>query len=128
MAGLAHYPKLLDETIIQAQAAAARAATILSKETIDVGGAVAQVDPVACAGCLTCVRVCPFGVPQISVELTGIGEIVGAAYISPAQCQGCGVCVSECPANAIQLAHCRDEQLNAKVTALLEPHVLSAGG
>ena len=33
MAGLAHYPKFLDETIIQAQAAAARAATILAKTT-----------------------------------------------------------------------------------------------
>ena len=33
MAGMAHYPKFLDESIIQAQAAAARAAIILSKDT-----------------------------------------------------------------------------------------------
>ena len=44
MAGMAHYPKLLDETMIQAQAAAARAARVLSKETLTAGGRVAVVD------------------------------------------------------------------------------------
>ncbi len=128
MAGLAHYPKLLDETIVQAQAAAARAATILSKDTMDVGGVVAQVNPEACVGCLTCVRMCPFGVPQISIDLSGVGEIFGAAFINPAQCQGCGICTAECPANAIRLTHYRDEQLDVKVTALLESAMLSVEG
>ncbi len=121
MAGLAHYPKLLDETIVQAQAAAARAANILSKDTLDVGGMVAQVNAGDCVGCLTCVRVCPFGVPQISVDLNGVGGIVGAANINAAQCQGCGTCAAECPANAIQLMHYQDAQLDVKVAALLEP-------
>ena len=34
-------------------------------------------------------------------------------------CQGCGVCVSECPGKAIRLQHFTDNQLNAKVDALL---------
>ncbi len=120
MAGSAHYPKLLDETITQAQAAAARAATILTRETLQVGGIIAQVDSTTCAGCLTCVRTCPFGVPQIRLDLTGVGQIAGAAYIEPAQCQGCGICVVECPARAIQLTHYRTAQMEAKVEALLE--------
>src|SRR4030042_2611697 len=33
MAGMAHYPKLLDESIIQAQAAAGRAARVLTQDT-----------------------------------------------------------------------------------------------
>ena len=37
LAGLAHYPKLIDETIAQAGAAAARAARILSKDTLRGG-------------------------------------------------------------------------------------------
>jgi heterodisulfide reductase subunit A-like polyferredoxin len=45
MAGMAHYPKLLDESIIQAQAAAARAGRILSRDTLLAGGRVAVVDP-----------------------------------------------------------------------------------
>ena len=53
MAGLAHYPKSIDETIAQAQAAVSRACTILSKEAIWVGGVVAEVNPERCAVCLT---------------------------------------------------------------------------
>jgi heterodisulfide reductase subunit A-like polyferredoxin len=117
MAGMAHYPKLLDETIVQAQAAAARAATILSKEQLSVGGIVAEVDAESCVGCLTCVRACPYDVPQIQADLAGVGGILGAAHINPAQCRGCGICVGECPAKAIQLAHYRDEQMEAKIEA-----------
>ncbi|MGD2176282.1 MAG: FAD-dependent oxidoreductase [Anaerolineae bacterium] len=121
LAGMAHYPKFLGESIAQAQAAAARAATILSKDTLEVGGIVAQVNEEACVGCLTCVRICPYDVPQIRAELTGVGHIKGAAYIEPAQCHGCGICVGECPAKAIQLLHYRDTQMEAKIAALMEP-------
>ena len=118
LAGMAHYPKFLDETIVQAQAAAARALTIVSKDVLEVGGIVAQVDAEKCVGCLTCVRICPFHVPQIRADFSGVGGIVGAAYIEPAQCHGCGVCVAECPAKAIQLVHYRQEQIEAQIEAL----------
>jgi len=121
LAGMAHYPKFLDETMAQAQAAAARALTILSKDVLEVGGVVAQVDAEKCVACLTCVRVCPYNVPQVKAELAGVGGIVGAAYIEPAQCHGCGSCVAECPAKAIQLLRYRDAQVEAEITALLEP-------
>ncbi|MBW1888452.1 MAG: CoB--CoM heterodisulfide reductase iron-sulfur subunit A family protein, partial [Deltaproteobacteria bacterium] len=59
MAGLAHYPKPIDESITQAKAAVSRAMTIVSKESILVGGVVASVNSDRCAACLTCVRTCP---------------------------------------------------------------------
>jgi heterodisulfide reductase subunit A-like polyferredoxin len=120
LAGAAHYPKLLDETIVQAQAAASRAATVLSRETLSAGGAVANIDPLLCVGCLTCVRICPFGVPQILPEEVGVGGVNGAAYIEPSACQGCGTCVGECPANAIELLHYRHDQIECAVCSLLE--------
>ena len=123
MAGMAHYPKLIAESMVQAQAAAARAARILSQTTISAGGRVAVVDPALCTGCLTCVRVCPFGVPQILANLTGVGQIMGAAHIEAAVCQGCGSCAAECPAHAIQLMHYTDEQMSAEVTALMSPRL-----
>jgi heterodisulfide reductase subunit A-like polyferredoxin len=119
MAGMAHYPKLLDETMIQAQAAASRAARVLSRETLTAGGRVAVVDESRCTGCLTCVRICPFNVPRVQPNLTGVGSIMGAAHIEAAICQGCGTCVAECPAQAIQLMHYTDRQINAKADALL---------
>jgi heterodisulfide reductase subunit A-like polyferredoxin len=124
MAGAAHYPKLLDETIAQAQAAASRAATILTQDTLEVGGIVAQVSTDQCVGCLTCVRTCPFGVPKIKYDLMGVGEIAGAAYIEPAQCQGCGTCVAACPAKAIDLMHYTDAQVLPKIDALLTPQCM----
>jgi NAD-dependent dihydropyrimidine dehydrogenase PreA subunit len=65
LAGLAHYPKFIEESIAQALATAARAMTILSKEQLEVGGTIAIVDQAKCVGCLTCVRVCPFHIPEI---------------------------------------------------------------
>jgi len=55
------------------------------------------------------------------MDLTGVGGILGAAYIEAAVCQGCGSCAAECPARAIQLKHYTDEQMMAKVDALLVP-------
>ena len=120
MAGSAHYPKFLEESIVQAQAAAARAATILSQETLSGGGVVAMVDSEKCTGCITCVRVCPYHVPVINSSLRGAGGILGAAQIEMAPCQGCGICAAECPAKAIQLMHYTDAQVMAEEKALFE--------
>ncbi len=112
IAGLAHYPKPLEESIAQAKAAVSRAMTIVSKDAIKVGGIVAKVNDQACAACLTCVRICPYGVPAVHPD--------GYAAIDEAECHGCGVCVSECPAKAINLNHFTDEQIKAKTDALFE--------
>jgi heterodisulfide reductase subunit A-like polyferredoxin len=126
MAGLAHYPKFLDETIAQAQAAASRAAGILSQKTMTANARVAVVDALRCVGCLTCVRICPYGVPKIRNDATGAGNILGAAFIEPAVCHGCGICASECPARAIQLMHSTDLQTMMKVDAMFAPDAQAA--
>ena len=110
MAGLCHYPKPVEETIIQARAAVARAMTIVAKDQMMVGGVVADlVDPDRCACCLVCVRSCPYGVPYVKD---------GRAHINPAQCHGCGVCAAECPAKVITLMHFTDDQLLSKTHAM----------
>ena len=122
MAGMAHYPKLLDETIVHAKAAASRAATVLAHDTVTTGGKVAEVDQALCVGCLTCVRTCAYGAPRIRAELMGVGEIPGAASIESALCQGCGLCVAACPNGAIDLKHFTNDQVMAKVGALFDHH------
>ena len=111
VAGMAHYPKFIEEAISNAQAAAGRALTLLSKDPLFIGGTIAVVDQDKCVGCLTCVRTCPFEIPQVEASRIGVGGIVGAAWIDPALCQGCGTCTGECPATAIQLVNYRDEQM-----------------
>ncbi|MHB1414173.1 MAG: FAD-dependent oxidoreductase, partial [Chloroflexota bacterium] len=119
VAGTAHYPKSLEESLSQAAAAAGRAATILTRDRLSVGGAVAYVDPDKCAACLTCVRVCPYNVPFINEK--------GVAEIQIASCQGCGTCTGECPAKAVQLLHYRDAQMLAKAEALFGELMATVG-
>jgi len=123
MAGTAHYPKSLEETLVHARAAAARAGALISHDSITVGGSIAEVDPALCVGCLTCVRSCAYSAPRISPDLCGVGGIVGAVTIEPALCQGCGLCAAQCPANAIELKHYTDPQVRAKVDALFEHEI-----
>ena len=112
LCGTAHSPKLISESIAQALAAASRAGSFLAAKEIKVGGAVARVDPSRCAACLVCVVSCPYGIPRINKD--------NVSEINEALCHGCGVCVSECPAKTIYLAHYQDDQISAKVVALLE--------
>ena len=111
LCGMAHYPKFIEESISHALATAARAITILSKESLQVGGVIAVVDQEKCVGCLTCARTCPFGIPAVDQSRTGIGGIIGAAYIDPTLCHGCGTCTAECPAVALQLVNFTDQQV-----------------
>ncbi len=73
-----------------------------------------------CATCLTCLRVCPYHVPNV--------DPTGTVHIPPEQCQACGVCVAECPATAIVLRkpvdrrHV-DEELDHLATVVEQPKV-----
>ena len=53
----------------------------------------ARVNKEKCISCLTCVRICPFGVPTVG----SMGEIA----IDSFACQACGICAVECPVQAI---------------------------
>ncbi len=110
VAGTAHTPKNIRESIADAQAAAGRAQTLLARSHIQLGAAIARVDRDKCASCLVCVRACPFGIPFINAE--------GYSEIDPAKCHGCGICAAECPAKAIQLMQFEDDQILAKLTGL----------
>jgi heterodisulfide reductase subunit A-like polyferredoxin len=62
----------------------------------------------------------------VKMELTGVGNVSGAAYIEPAICHGCGSCAGACPAQAIQIMHSTDAQTLAKIYALFDEVVADA--
>jgi len=113
LCGTAHGPKLISEAISQAQAAASRATTFLSKDAIKLSAITAKVDTEHCVKCLTCVRSCPFDVPVFNIKEKVI-------EINEAICHGCGVCAGVCPRETIQLSYYEDDQVMSKIDALLE--------
>ncbi len=82
----------------------------------------AFVDEERCAGCLTCVRTCPFGVATVDAT----------AVMPEEKCQACGLCAAVCPAAAIALKRFGAEQVERKLEELLSeagpasPNVLIA--
>ena len=112
LCGTAHYPKYIPETINQANGAALRAATILSRDTIVSSGAICEVNEDDCIGCNLCVKVCPYG--AIKLEDTVEGKI---AQVIPAACKGCGVCDAVCPTSALSLNHFTDQQIFSQIEA-----------
>lgn len=112
LAGLAHAPKNLDETLAQALAAAGRAGVLLSHESLSVSGIVSKQDRDICMSCLSCFRVCPFDSPYIDEE--------GKVSHNEVKCMGCGICAGICPAKAFQVNNFRDDQILAMIDASTE--------
>jgi heterodisulfide reductase subunit A len=110
VAGNCHVPKFLNESIYQAQAAAARAATILCKPTLKAEPNVAFVDDDFCSGCSICISVCPYNAIERVEEEINDKKVIHAK-INEGLCQGCGTCVSACPSSAIQQRGFKDKQL-----------------
>jgi len=95
LAGTAHSPRQIDETIAQAQAAAVRAVALLSRPRLEATPIIASVNPKLCAACGLCVEVCPYGARVLE-------EGMDHAEVIEVLCQGCGACVVTCPNKASQ--------------------------
>ncbi|MDY6862225.1 MAG: FAD-dependent oxidoreductase [Thermodesulfobacteriota bacterium] len=102
--GLAHNPKSISETIVQANAAASRASIILSKEIVELEGTVSIVNKNKCSGCGLCEAVCAFKAITIDPE-------ENVAVINEALCKGCGACVASCRGGAIDLYGFSNKQI-----------------
>jgi heterodisulfide reductase subunit A len=112
LAGLAHAPKNLDETVSQALAAAGRAGVLLSHERLGVSGIISKHNREVCMSCLSCLRLCPYGSPYIDED--------GKISHNEVKCMGCGICAGVCPAKAFQVNYFKDEQILAMVDAATE--------
>ena len=111
LCGMAHWPKFIDESISQACGAAARAATILSKKTLEAEGTVSHIDENQCIGCGLCISICPYS--AISKDEKGL------AKVNEVLCKGCGTCAASCPERAITMHQFTDEQLVVQGLAVL---------
>lgn len=112
LAGLAHAPKNLEETISQSLAAAGRVGALLSNDSLTVSGVISKHNRDICMSCLACVKKCPFGAPFIDED--------GRVSHNEVKCTGCGICAGVCPAKAYQVNYFRDDQMLAMIDSVTE--------
>lgn len=115
LAGMAHSPKPIDESISQAYAAASRAVTLLSKGEVSVEPTIAKIEEDTCIGCGLCVSICPYNAMELKLQEGG-----RKAVVISASCKGCGTCAASCPQHAITMQHFTDQEINAQIEAFLE--------
>ena len=113
LCGLAHSPRFIEESILQAKATGARAATILSKKYLETKGNIARMISRNCAGCQLCVEICPYDAITFDEEkkVVVVNEIL---------CQGCGSCSVVCPSGTFQQNTFTKRQIVSMIDACLE--------
>jgi heterodisulfide reductase subunit A len=112
VAGLAHCPKTIEDSISQANAAVSRACTILSKEEIEAEGKTARINLARCTGCGMCVENCAYNAIEL-IEDRRFGRV---ASINQALCKGCGACSGNCRCAAIDILGFTGEEIFAMIT------------
>ena len=118
LAGLAHYPKPLQESVAEAMAAASRAATVLSRDSLELESIISRVVDANCDGCAFCVDACPFHAITL-VEYMFEGNLRKTVETNEILCKGCGSCMATCPKQGIYVAGFSLQQLEAQVDAAL---------
>ena len=108
VAGLAHSPRFLEETIAQAQGAAMRAAAFLAPQVVTDRPTAVWVNERLCSFCGLCVEACPYGARVMNYDSR-------VADVDYALCQGCGVCAMVCPNKATLQKAFEHKQLLAAI-------------
>ncbi len=118
LTGLCHWPKPLQESVAESMAAAARAATVLSKDSLLLESTISRPIDENCDGCAFCVDTCPFQAITL-LEYMKDGSVKKTVEVSEVKCKGCGACMATCPKRGIVVCGFTLDQLEAQVEAAL---------
>ncbi len=118
LTGMAHFPKGVEESIVQSQAASSRASTVLSKDSIELEGTISKVVDENCDGCAFCVDPCPYKGITLIEYMSG-DAIKKTVEVNEVLCKGCGTCMATCPKKGICVKGFTLEQISAQVNAAL---------
>jgi heterodisulfide reductase subunit A-like polyferredoxin len=118
LCGLAHSPKTIEECIIQAQAAASRAATILAQDSIEMEANISEVVDENCDGCAYCIDTCPYKAITL-LEYMWQGSVKKVVEADETVCKGCGCCEATCPKKGVFVRGFTLDQIEAQIHAAL---------
>jgi heterodisulfide reductase subunit A len=113
LAGCAHGPKDIPETVSQASAAAAKVGDLFAQKELLHEPTIVPVIEDLCSGCGICVNVCPY----TARELDPVKKIV---QVNEVLCEGCGACAAACPTGAAQQKNQTDDQIFSMVKVILK--------
>ena len=113
LAGCAHGPKDIPETVSQASAAAAKVGSLFSQTELIHEPTTVPVDDERCSGCGICITMCPYGARSLDRDR-------GVIVVNEILCEGCGSCAAACPSGAAQQRNQTDSQIFSMLKAMLE--------
>jgi heterodisulfide reductase subunit A len=113
LAGSCRGPGDIREAFATGTAAAGLAlSNLVAGRDLVIDPQVAVVDATICAGCKTCIQLCPY-------KAISWNEADKVADVSDMLCRGCGTCVAACPAGAITGRGFSREMLRAELEGVL---------
>ena len=118
LAGTCQAPMDIGEACSAAQAASAKASSLLVRGFVELDPFVAEVDPARCSGAGRCVESCPVDDAIVLENKEIAGQTAKRARVNPALCTGCGICVAVCPDNAVDIKGWTLKQYEEMVDAI----------
>ena len=112
LAGVCQGIKDIPDTVAQADAAAAKALSLIDAGEFALEPNTAIINEEGCSGCRICNNLCPYDAIEFDATLE-VSRVVTEL------CKGCGTCVAACPAQVITGVHFNNDQIVAELEGAL---------
>ncbi|MFW9970037.1 MAG: hydrogenase iron-sulfur subunit [Candidatus Odinarchaeota archaeon] len=110
IAGAIQGPKDIPSSIAQAESAAAKAISLISKRKVELDPHVVYFDKNKCTLCRLCENICMFNALKVEKK---------ELKITPANCTGCGACSAMCPEDALYIPGFTKNQISSQIKSIL---------
>jgi heterodisulfide reductase subunit A len=113
LAGACQGPKDIPDAVAQASGAAVKALSLATLGEVEIAPIVSWIDPNICAGCRTCIELCPYSAIAYNAR-------TGVSVVNETLCKGCGSCAGFCPSGAAQVKHFNEKQIFAELDGIVD--------
>ncbi len=113
LAGCCQKPMDIPDTVSHASGAAAKALALAARKRVEIAPTISYIDPDICAGCQTCIGLCPY-------SAIAFNERLQVAEVNPLVCKGCGSCSGFCPSGAAGSRHFKGKQMFAEIDGIFD--------